>query len=95
MNSRASITPSSGLGRAWPEQVHVEPATAGSRSVAWPNRLDGVIEALLFIGERYEARIGLPWGQSILVYLPPGMGWKENQAVTLTLPRDQVRVWGT
>ena len=50
---------------------------------------------LLFVGERYEARIALPWGQSILVYLPPSGEWRENEAVSLLLPEDQVRVWPT
>src|SRR5207244_2388860 len=39
-----------------PEQVQVDPFDGGQRSVATHNRIEGIIEALLFIGERYEAR---------------------------------------
>jgi ABC-type Fe3+/spermidine/putrescine transport system ATPase subunit len=75
-----------------PEQVELE-AAGGSAGSAL-NRLAGVIEALLFVGERYEARIALPSGASILVYLPPTNDWREGQSVTLHLPREQVQVWG-
>ncbi|HEY0582420.1 MAG TPA: TOBE domain-containing protein, partial [Chloroflexota bacterium] len=58
-----------------------------------PNAVAGKVEALLFIGDRYEARISLPWGDSILVYLPPNRGWAEGQSVSLVFPAHQVRVW--
>jgi len=76
-----------------PEQVQVEPSDGGHGTVAMHNQVEGVIEALLFIGERYEARIALPWGESILVYLEPNMPWQENERVTVTFPAEQVRVW--
>jgi ABC-type Fe3+/spermidine/putrescine transport system ATPase subunit len=76
-----------------PEQVQVVPAEATGNAGTSGNRLQGVIEALLFIGERYEARIALPWGDHILLYLPPTIAWREGQTVALFFPRDQVRVW--
>jgi ABC-type Fe3+/spermidine/putrescine transport system ATPase subunit len=87
-----------------PEQVRVEPASGGSSASAvgqagaasgglGQNQVEGVIEALLFVGERYEARIALPWDERILAYLPPTTGWREDQRVILTLPRDQIRAW--
>jgi len=76
-----------------PEQVQVEPSDGGHGTVAMHNQVEGVIEALLFIGERYEARIALPWGESILVYLEPNAPWQENARVTVNFPVEQVRVW--
>ena len=76
-----------------PEQVQVEPSDGGLGPVAAHNQVEGVIEALLFIGERYEARIALPWGESILVYLEPNAPWQENARVTVNFPAEQVRVW--
>ena len=77
-----------------PEQVRVDPRGEddGQANQA-QNRLGGTIEALLFIGERYEARIILPWGAPILVYLPPTTDWQEGQDIWLTFPADQVRIW--
>jgi len=50
---------------------------------------DGVpatIEALLFAGERYEARLALPNGEAILLPLPRHLTWAEGQSVVLRLP---------
>jgi ABC-type Fe3+/spermidine/putrescine transport system ATPase subunit len=76
-----------------PEQVRIAPEEPGQPAQPVRNRLDGIIEALLFVGERYEARMMLPGGESMLVYLPPTIAWHENQSVSLHFPRDQVRVW--
>jgi ABC-type Fe3+/spermidine/putrescine transport system ATPase subunit len=72
-----------------PELVDV----SADGSAAAENSVQGVVEALLFVGERYEARIALPWGESILAYLPPMGVWQEGQRVTLTFPRDRLRAW--
>jgi ABC-type Fe3+/spermidine/putrescine transport system ATPase subunit len=76
-----------------PEQIQVAPREDGRAALANANQIEGIIEALLFIGERYEARIALPWGESILVYLTSGPSWHENQPVTLSFPPDQITVW--
>src|SRR5262249_15220244 len=68
-----------------PEHVSVVPAL-GDEGPAGDNRLRGVVEALLFVGERYEARIVLPWGDTILAYLPPNAFWQEGQTVSLSFP---------
>jgi ABC-type Fe3+/spermidine/putrescine transport system ATPase subunit len=75
-----------------PEHVDVRPA-AGGRGPAGANQLTGVIAALLFVGERYEASITLAGGETIMVYLPPTPEWQEGQSLLMTLPEDQVRVW--
>jgi ABC-type Fe3+/spermidine/putrescine transport system ATPase subunit len=71
-----------------PEHAQVE---AGRQS--GPNRLGGRIETLLFIGDHYEATLVLDIGQRVTAHLPAVDGWREDQAVTLTLPGDDVRVW--
>ena len=70
-----------------PEQVSVEPTGDAT------NSLPAEIEALLFIGDRYEARVRFPWGESVLVYLPAVDRWREGQRVSLVLPAEEVRVW--
>ncbi len=73
-----------------PENVEVRAAdqTGDPR-----NALPGIIEALLFIGDRYEARVGLTSGESVLVYLPLTTVWLEGQRVALLLPPEHLRVW--
>jgi hypothetical protein len=58
-----------------------------------PNRLAGRIEALLFIGDHYEATLNLEIGQTVMGYLSAVDGWHEGQAITLVLPPEDVRVW--
>jgi ABC-type Fe3+/spermidine/putrescine transport system ATPase subunit len=72
-----------------PEHALVE---AGRQ--AGPNRLGARIEALLFIGDHYEATLVLDIGQRVTAHLRAIDGWREDQAVTLTLPADDARVWG-
>ena len=73
-----------------PENVEVRAADATGDA---GNALSGVIEALLFVGDRYEARIGLTSGESVLVYLPLATVWLEGQRVSLLLPAEHLRVW--
>jgi len=76
-----------------PEQVRVNPVAHARGDHPEENLVPGVVEALLFVGERYEARIVLPWNEPILAYLSPTVSWAEDQPVGLTFPRDQLRVW--
>jgi iron(III) transport system ATP-binding protein len=71
-----------------PEHAHVE-----AEVLPGPNRLVGCLEALLFIGDHYEATLKLDIGQRVVAYLPASDDWHEGQAVTLTLPAEDVRVW--
>jgi ABC-type Fe3+/spermidine/putrescine transport system ATPase subunit len=77
-----------------PEQIDVSdtPPAAGD-GARGGNTLPVTIEALLFIGDRYEAQVRLPWGESVLVYLPPSDRWQEGRMVSLTLPPGEVRIW--
>jgi len=55
--------------------------------------LPGVIDALLFVGDRYEARVSLGGEQRVVLLLPRTREWKEGQAVSLAFPPDTVSVW--
>jgi ABC-type Fe3+/spermidine/putrescine transport system ATPase subunit len=57
------------------------------------NALVGTIEALLFVGDRYEARVTLGGEQRILLLLSRARTWREGQRVQLGLPPDAVSVW--
>ena len=57
------------------------------------NALTGTIEALLFVGDRYEARVTLGGEQRILLLLSRARAWREGQRVQLGFPPDLVSVW--
>ena len=71
-----------------PENIDV--TTAGD---AGSNTLGGTIEALLFVGDRYEARVTLGGDQRILLLLTRARTWREGQRVQLAFPPDLVSVW--
>ncbi len=73
-----------------PEDIQVLPVGEGGMA---ENALPGKIEALLFVGDRYEARLMLPDGSSILLHLSRTGGWKEEQPVQLALPAERTHVW--
>jgi ABC-type Fe3+/spermidine/putrescine transport system ATPase subunit len=75
-----------------PEFAVVRAAPAGPPSSAG-NLLDGVIETMLFLGDRYEANIQLPWSQNISVTVPAEQAWEEGAAVQIQIPEDKVQVW--
>ena len=45
-----------------------------------------MIDALLFVGDRYEARVTLGGEQRIVLLLPRAREWREGQRVRLGLP---------
>ena len=55
--------------------------------------LVGSIAAILFVGERYEARVRLPWGQDVQIYLPVSEDWEEGQDISLTFDALQAQAW--
>jgi len=73
-----------------PEDIEVAP---NDRSPARGHTLVGVIEALLFVGDRYEARVALSEEQRILLFLGRGGDWREGQRVRLYFPPEAVSVW--
>jgi ABC-type Fe3+/spermidine/putrescine transport system ATPase subunit len=76
-----------------PEQIEVSDVAPAGGATRGGNTLPAIIEALLFIGDRYEAQVRLPWDESTLVYLPPSDRWQEGRPVFLTLPTPEVRIW--
>ena len=75
-----------------PESVVVEPLDSVGDPDA-PNTVRGVISTLLFVGDRFEARIELPWGDDVFLYLPPDDRWREGQPVAMRLAPDDLQVW--
>jgi len=73
-----------------PEDIEVAPDDA-----PWPNgqSLGGVIEALLFVGDRYEARVSMGGEHSILLLLSRAREWREGQRLQLAFPPETVSVW--
>jgi ABC-type Fe3+/spermidine/putrescine transport system ATPase subunit len=58
-----------------------------------PDALRGVIDALLFVGDRYEARVVLGGEHRIPLLLPRAREWREGQRLRLAFPPDTVSVW--
>jgi iron(III) transport system ATP-binding protein len=57
------------------------------------NSVEGIIETLLFVGERYEARITLSTGDALLLPLSRNGGWAPGESVVLTWPPESAHVW--
>jgi ABC-type Fe3+/spermidine/putrescine transport system ATPase subunit len=73
-----------------PEDIDVAP---GESAGAEDRALTGVIDTLLFVGDRYEARVALGGEHSILLLLPRARDWREGQRVRLSFPPETVTVW--
>jgi ABC-type Fe3+/spermidine/putrescine transport system ATPase subunit len=71
-----------------PEHARVETDT-----VAGPNRLQARIDALLFVGDHYEATLALATGQTVMGHLSADSAWCEGQSVTIAIGADDARVW--
>jgi len=73
-----------------PEDIEVAPS---DREPSGAHTLVGVIEALLFVGDRYEARVALSAEHRVLLFLGRGGDWREGQRLRLHFPPDAVSVW--
>jgi ABC-type Fe3+/spermidine/putrescine transport system ATPase subunit len=73
-----------------PEDIEATVAGAGATD---DNTLAGTIEALLFVGDRYEARVALGGEQRVLLLLARGREWREGQHLLLRFPPDAVSIW--
>jgi ABC-type Fe3+/spermidine/putrescine transport system ATPase subunit len=76
-----------------PEHLTVIAARDLPSGGAPPNIFLGRIEALLYLGERYQAQIRLAWGQDLILLLPPDSTWQEGQAVAVKVPREGFSLW--
>ena len=75
-----------------PEGIKVAAREASSDPDS-PNAINAILSTLLFIGDRYEARVILPWEQEVFLYLPPESELREGQTVTLKLASESLQVW--
>ncbi|HJR01005.1 MAG TPA: TOBE domain-containing protein, partial [Methylomirabilota bacterium] len=73
-----------------PEDIRVGPDDA---TVAEAHHLLGTIDALSFVGDRYEARVSLGGEQGIVLLLTRAREWREGERVRLGFPPELVSVW--
>jgi ABC-type Fe3+/spermidine/putrescine transport system ATPase subunit len=73
-----------------PEDIRVAPEDSGEREV---HHLLGTIEALSFVGDRYEARVILGGSHCIVLLLTRTREWREGERVRLGFPPEMVSVW--
>jgi ABC-type Fe3+/spermidine/putrescine transport system ATPase subunit len=73
-----------------PEDIRVAPDGPGSGEV--PHLL-GTIDALAFVGDRYEARVALGGEHCIVLLLTRAREWHEGERVRLGFPPEMVSVW--
>ena len=74
-----------------PEVIEISRFGNASRDSA--QGLMGSITAILFVGERYEARVHLPWGQEVQIYLPASDDWEEGEDIALDFDPLQAQAW--
>jgi ABC-type Fe3+/spermidine/putrescine transport system ATPase subunit len=72
-----------------PEDIQVSSDDPGRRQA---NHLPGIVEALSFVGDRYEARVTLG-GEHIVLFLPRARDWREGERLQLGFPPEMVSVW--
>jgi ABC-type Fe3+/spermidine/putrescine transport system ATPase subunit len=75
-----------------PEDIEVT-TDDGAGGARGDNTLAGAIDTLLFVGDRYEARVALGGEHGLLLLLPRARDWREGQRLRLGLPPDLVTVW--
>ena len=76
-----------------PERISVHAPDEAFGGLKGGNTFSGRIEALLFLGDRYQAQVQLAWGQELLLYLSASGDWSEGQSVLVQLPDDDVSLW--
>jgi ABC-type Fe3+/spermidine/putrescine transport system ATPase subunit len=90
-------SPAAGLAAGVEAHVAIRPediaVTTADGAQADDHALPGVIEALLFVGDRYEARVSLGGEQRFLLLLPRAPEWREGQAVLLSFAPEVASVW--
>jgi ABC-type Fe3+/spermidine/putrescine transport system ATPase subunit len=56
------------------------------------NELEGIIDTLLFVGDRYECRVEIG-EKTVMVYAPRSQRLNEGQKIRLYLPPEVVSIW--
>ena len=94
---RGRSVPDASLGAGSAAHVAIRPedidVTISATAPPEDNALVGTIDALLFVGDRYEARVALGGEQRILLLLPRARECREGQRLQLGFPPDLVSVW--
>jgi ABC-type Fe3+/spermidine/putrescine transport system ATPase subunit len=76
-----------------PEKICVRPSHGGSDAEATEeNTLPGVIENLMFAGDRLEVRLRAGT-TGFTCYLPRVQSWHEGQEVRISFPADDLSIW--
>jgi ABC-type Fe3+/spermidine/putrescine transport system ATPase subunit len=72
-----------------PEHIEILPdqAADGARNV-----INGDIEDILFVGDRFETRVGIG-GASIIIDLPSEGAWRDGQKLYIRFDRDVTSLW--
>ncbi|HEY7064145.1 MAG TPA: ABC transporter ATP-binding protein [Chloroflexota bacterium] len=65
---------------------------APDQAAAGNNRLDGRIDTLLFVGDRYECQVLLA-GDQITAYLPRHTRYREGETISLHFPPEALSLW--
>ncbi len=73
-----------------PEDIRVAPDDAGPPDA---HHLLGAIDALSFVGDRYEARVTFGGEHAIVLLLTRAREWREGERVRLAFPPELVSVW--
>ena len=69
-----------------------EDVVVGGEPGAESNLLEGTIENLLFVGDRYECYLQLA-GNAVMISLPRDTRKKEGDTLTVYLPEGAVSAW--
>jgi ABC-type Fe3+/spermidine/putrescine transport system ATPase subunit len=72
-----------------PEHIEILPDQAADGA---PNVINGEIEDILFVGDRFETRVGIG-GASIIIDLPSEGAWRDGQKLYIRFDRDVTSLW--
>jgi len=93
-----SVRGRSQLTRGQPVSLAIRPeyiSVLVEENASGENIVPGTIEALLFIGDHYEAQIRMADDQFLVLRLDRSAPWREGQELTLMLPPDRITLWPT
>lgn len=72
-----------------PEHIEILPDLAADGT---PNAIRGEIEDILFVGDRFETKVGIG-SASIIIDLPSEGAWRDGQKLHLRFDRDVTSLW--
>ena len=72
-----------------PEHIEILPDQPADGA---PNVINGEIEEILFVGDRFETKVGIG-GESIIIDLPSEGAWRDGQKLYIRFDRDVTSLW--